>query len=109
MGIFTVIRGGKGAATRFKNNRLSALLREDHPNCLRSSVMTVSGPLLKPNWDSLVWALQTGGKTFEESHGGLSAFEWLKKDPVEEHRFSKAMQENDNLGGCHFPFAASHF
>lgn len=39
MGILTAIRPRhKGESPRFKNNRLSAVLREDHPNCLRQMV-----------------------------------------------------------------------
>lgn len=39
MGILTAIRPQqKGESPRFKNNRLSAVLREDHPNCLRQMV-----------------------------------------------------------------------
>lgn len=52
----------------------------------------------KPAWDELVWAVKTGEKPFEKTHGGLSAWEWLKKDPREEDKFSKAMQEVDSMG-----------
>lgn len=45
-----------------------------------------------------MWAVKTGEKPFEKTHGGLSAWEWLKKDPREEDKFSKAMQEVDSMG-----------
>ncbi len=39
MGVFAAIKPKEaGGAVRFKNNRLSACLREDHPNCLRHMV-----------------------------------------------------------------------
>ena len=39
MGVFAAINPNyPGDEVRFKNNRLSACLREDHPNCLRHMV-----------------------------------------------------------------------
>jgi hypothetical protein len=39
MGVFAAINPKyPGDEVRFKNNRLSACLREDHPNCLRHMV-----------------------------------------------------------------------
>ena len=57
----------------------------------------------KPAWDELLWGVKTGGLTFEHSHGGKSEFEWLRANPAEEDKFSKAMKEVDSLGG-HFQF-----
>ena len=52
----------------------------------------------KPAWDELLWGLQTGDPCFEHTHDGLSEFEWLKENPKEEDKFSKAMKEVDSLG-----------
>ncbi len=64
----------------------------------------------KPAWDELAWAVRTGGKAFEKTHDGLSEFEWLKLDPKEEDKFSKAMKQVDNMGTldpAKFPFRQS--
>ena len=52
----------------------------------------------KPAWDVLHWATSTGDLAFEHTHQGLSEFEWLKANPAEEDKFSKAMKEVDSLG-----------
>lgn len=54
----------------------------------------------KPAWDELPWAVRTGGKAFEKTHNGLSEFEWLKLDPKEEDKFSKAMKQVDSMGAA---------
>ena len=54
----------------------------------------------KPAWDQLAWGVRTGGQPFEETHGGLSQFAWLKMKPAEEQKFSKAMTEIDSMGGA---------
>ena len=54
----------------------------------------------KPAWDQLAWGVRTGGQPFEETHGGLSQFAWLKTKPAEEQKFSKAMTEIDSMGGA---------
>ncbi|EIE23146.1 hypothetical protein COCSUDRAFT_66185 [Coccomyxa subellipsoidea C-169] len=98
MGIFTAVKPlHRGGPARFKNNRLSAVLRIDHPNCLRDMVLHQTDHN-KPAWDELAWAVRTGGKAFEKTHDGLSEFEWLKLDPKEEDKFSKAMKQVDNMG-----------
>lgn len=157
MGLFSVVRPlEQGGPVRFKNNRLSAVLRADHPTCMRemvkssllasvkhcshysllasSLVSTVDCPgqstspchcherierceltfktcalqVLhqtdhnKPAWDELPWAVRTGGKAFEKTHNGLSEFEWLKLDPKEEDKFSKAMKQVDSMGAALF-------
>lgn len=47
LGVFAAAGGGRGGgggtdaqlrSVRFRNNRLSAVLREDHPNCIRDMV-----------------------------------------------------------------------
>ena len=52
----------------------------------------------KPAWDHLAWGVRTGGQPFEETHGGLGQFAWLKTKPAEEQKFSKAMTEIDSMG-----------
>ena len=52
----------------------------------------------KPAWDVLLWATRTGDLAFEYTHDGKSEFEWLKANPAEEDKFSKAMKEVDSLG-----------
>lgn len=57
----------------------------------------------KPAWDVLHWATCTGDLAFEHTHHGLSEFEWLKANPAEEDKFSKAMKEVDSLGAAYIP------
>jgi hypothetical protein len=45
-----------------------------------------------------VWAVKTGQNAFKKTHNGLSEFEWLKLNPAEEDKFSKAMKEVDSMG-----------
>ena len=52
----------------------------------------------KPAWDELLWGVRTGDPPFEYTHNGMSEFEWLKANPSEEDKFSKAMKEVDSLG-----------
>ena len=52
----------------------------------------------KPAWDELLWGVRTGNPPFEYTHNGMSEFEWLKANPSEEDKFSKAMKEVDSLG-----------
>ena len=63
----------------------------------------------KPAWDMLHWATCTGDLAFEHTHKGLSEFEWLKANPAEEDKFSKAMKEVDSLGeACTPPSCHKH-
>ncbi len=52
----------------------------------------------QPAFDELAWAVRTNGNAWKKTHEGLSQFEWLQRDPKEEHKFSKAMQQVDGLG-----------
>ena len=61
----------------------------------------------KPAWDMLHWATCTGDLAFEHTHKGLSEFEWLKANPAEEDKFSKAMKEVDSLGEAYKGFSLS--
>ncbi|BDA50265.1 3'-hydroxy-N-methyl-(S)-coclaurine 4'-O-methyltransferase [Coccomyxa sp. Obi] len=98
MGVFSAIQPkGEDVEVRFKNNRLSACLREDHPNCLRHMMLHFKEHN-QPAFDELAWAVRTGGSAWRKTHDGLSQFEWLQQDPKEEHKFSKAMQQIDGLG-----------
>ncbi|EIE23271.1 S-adenosyl-L-methionine-dependent methyltransferase [Coccomyxa subellipsoidea C-169] len=98
MGVFAAIKPKEaGGAVRFKNNRLSACLREDHPNCLRHMMLHFTEHN-QPAFDELAWAVRTNGNAWKKTHEGLSQFEWLQRDPKEEHKFSKAMQQVDGLG-----------
>ena len=61
----------------------------------------------KPAWDELLWGVRTGDPPFEHTHNGMSEFEWLRANPAEEDKFSKAMKEVDSLGEACTPLSLS--
>ena len=59
MGVFAAVPPkGDDIETRFKNNRLSACLREDHPNCLRHMVRATSSTSLLPS-SGIIYQVQS--------------------------------------------------
>ncbi|CAK0759627.1 hypothetical protein CVIRNUC_002712 [Coccomyxa viridis] len=85
--------------TFFCNNRLSACLREDHPNCQRHVILNcVGGQYLSGGWALLEWGVRTGGPIFEKAYGE-PFFEHCKSHPHLEENFSKAMTDIDHSCG----------
>ncbi|EIE20123.1 S-adenosyl-L-methionine-dependent methyltransferase [Coccomyxa subellipsoidea C-169] len=98
MGVFAAIKPKEaGGAVGCKNNRLSACLREYHPNCLREMILYFTEHS-NPAFDELAWAVRTNGHAWKKTHDGLSQFDWLQLHPKEEQLFCKAMQQVDGLG-----------
>lgn len=84
------------AATLFANNRLSAVLREDHPSSLRHMAIHQGGEMERA-WQHLAASVRTGKPCFEKAHAGKALFDWLRERPAEEDNFSKAMTEVNHL------------
>ena len=82
--------------TTFRNNRLSAVLRADHPNTVRHMAIH-QGEEMERAWGQLAWGVKTGGRMFERAHGGQPLFDYLKAKPEVEHIFSRAMAEVNGL------------
>ncbi|CAK0735288.1 hypothetical protein CVIRNUC_000556 [Coccomyxa viridis] len=54
--------------TAFRNNALSACLREDHPNSQKHLILAVVGKQhLAAGWSELEWGVCTGGRIFERA------------------------------------------
>ncbi|KAK9835321.1 hypothetical protein WJX81_001718 [Elliptochloris bilobata] len=106
IGVFAASGGcrGVGAGTeaqlrtvRFRNNRLSAVLREDHPNCIKDMVCHMMEDN-KPAWDALAWGVRSGGDIFAHTHGGQDQWAYFQASARQEHQFSRAMASVEHLG-----------
>lgn len=88
----------RAGATRFYNNRLSATLRSDHPNSVRSFVL-LQGQEMFPVWSSLVPALRSGNSAWDEAHPQQSGDLWdyLNGKPDVQKLFSESMAASDSL------------
>ena len=101
-GLFSAAATGRSAAaaspttTLFSNNRLSAVLREDHPSSLRHMAIHQGGEMERA-WQHLAYSVRTGKPCFERAHAGKALFDWLRERPAEEDNFSKAMTEVNHL------------
>ncbi|KAK9792048.1 hypothetical protein WJX73_004833 [Symbiochloris irregularis] len=100
-------KSGPEAHTLYRNNSNTAVLRADHPNCMRNLVQAVimTG---KPWLNHLTWAMQkdksvngqTGPDTpprlmAEREFGGQSLWEWQAADPARDKIFNDGMAEID--------------
>jgi O-methyltransferase domain/Dimerisation domain len=75
---------------RFSLAPLGEALRADTPGSVRSSVLTVAGPLFTKSAGELHYSIKTGKTAFEKVFG-MPLFEWLAKHPVEASMFSDTM------------------
>lgn len=50
MGVFDVEKDRRGGPVKFRNNSLSVVLREDHPNCMKYMVRATSPCRLVPSY-----------------------------------------------------------
>ncbi|KAK9822600.1 hypothetical protein WJX74_009293 [Apatococcus lobatus] len=94
-GIFAVDGLMKGSDTRFKNNRMSILLRTDHPNSVRPMLMHLGNDSDLP-WMKLAEGVKLGKLPFELAWG-KDVWQYLKEHPEREHIFSQAMAVQDKV------------
>jgi hypothetical protein len=90
------------AQRRFRNNRLSAYLRQDHPQSVRAMVLMHNSPEISRPWfDSLEPAIRTGEIPFALSHGE-EFFSYMDSHPDFDALFTKAMEAVDGLIGTDY-------
>jgi O-methyltransferase domain/Dimerisation domain len=75
---------------RFSLAPLGEALRAGTAGSVRSSVLTVAGPLFTKSASELHYSIKTGKTAFEKVFG-TPLFEWLAKHPVEASMFSDTM------------------
>jgi len=85
MGLFR-----EDAGHRFSLAPLGEALRAGTPGSVRSSVLTLAGPLFTKPASELHYSIKTGKTAFEKVFG-MPLFEWLAEHPVEASRFSETM------------------
>ncbi len=85
LGLFT-----EDVGHRFSLTPLGEVLRADTPGSVRSSVLTLAGPLFTKPASELHYSIKTGKTSFERVFG-MPLFEWLAKHPVEASMFSETM------------------
>ena len=78
------------AEDRYRQNRLSSVLREGAQGSLRELVMFVSSPYHLNAWDNFVDNVATGKNAFHAAHG-RGMFDYLKEHPVDAAHFAGAM------------------
>ncbi len=95
----------------FRNNRLSAPLRQDDPQCIRAMIlMHNSEQMTRPWFEELESAVRSGEVAFQRSYG-LELFDYMDQHPDFDDLFSRAMDSVEALAGDVFAqdFNWSHF
>jgi O-methyltransferase len=80
----------QGDDDRFTLTELGATLREGAPGSVRSTVLTMGGPLMTRSFDEFEYSLATG-KPAAEKVFGKNIFDYLAEHPDEAARFSESM------------------
>jgi len=97
MGVFT-----ESAPGRFRNNALSACLREDNPQCVRAMILMHNSPEMSRPWmETLEEGIRTGQTPFALQHGD-ELFDYMDKHPDFDLLFSNAMDSVEALAGDSF-------
>jgi hypothetical protein len=86
----------------FRNNDLSAHLREDHPGNVRAMIlMHNSEEMSRPWYEQLEKAVQSGDTPFRLAHG-QELFDYMDSHPDFDALFSRAMDTVETLTGDSF-------
>lgn len=86
----------------FRNNTLSAVLRDDHPQSVRPMVlMHNSEAMSRPWFEQLENGVRRGQPPFELSHGA-ELYDWMAAQPDFEAQFARAMDCVEALTGDSF-------
>ncbi|MGB4249023.1 MAG: methyltransferase [Pseudohongiellaceae bacterium] len=97
MGIFEETAPGV-----FRNNRLSAPLRQDSPECVRAMILMHNSPQMSRPWfEELEGAVRSGEVAFQRSHG-QELFDYMDHHPEFDDLFSRAMDSVEALAGDAF-------
>ncbi len=90
------------AARRFRNNRLSACLRSDHPQSVRAMILMHNSPAMSRPWfESLTPAIRTGEIPFVLTHGA-ELFSYMDGHPEFDTLFTEAMAAVESLTGTDY-------
>lgn len=86
----------------FRNSRLSAHLRRDHPQGVREMVLLHNSPQMVRPWvDGLEAAIRSGEVPFVQSHGE-ELFDYLDSQPEFDALFSSAMDTVEAITGSDY-------
>ena len=97
MGIFE-----ESSPRRFRNNRLSAFLREDNPRSVRAMIlMHNSEEMSRPWYEQFEGGVKSGGVPFRLAHGE-ELFAYMDTHPGFDAVFSRAMDSVEALTGDSF-------
>ncbi|AMK78798.1 MULTISPECIES: methyltransferase [Methylomonas] len=90
------------ADRRFKNNKLSSCLRQDHPNSVRAMVLMHNSPEMSRPWfEQLEQGVRGGGVPFESAHG-QAFYSYMDGIPEFDALFAQAMDSVEALAGDSF-------
>ncbi len=97
MGVFEEV-----SPRRFRNNKLSAHLRQDHPHSVRAMVMMHNSPEMSRPWfEQLEQGVRSGGVPFELAHG-QAFYSYMDGNPEFDALFAQAMDSVEALAGDSF-------
>lgn len=86
----------------FANNKVSAYLRRDHPNCLRDLILMHNSEVMSRPWyEHLEQGIRENTVPFELSHG-QAFYDYMDSHPDFDALFARAMDSVEALTGEHF-------
>lgn len=92
----------EAGARSYRNNKVSAHLRRDHPQCVRAMIlMHNSETMSRPWYEQLEAGVREGARPFELTHGE-ALFDHLDHQPEFDRLFSEAMDSVEALTGDAF-------
>lgn len=95
-GVLTAQKGHESEAITFRNNALSAVLRQDHPNTVTHTIKGQMPSLYLP-FGQIAEGLRQNRVPFHVAHG-QEFWQYLNERPDEEEEFSMAMASQDKMG-----------
>lgn len=95
-GVFSAHQSSPESKVVFRNNGLSAVLRQDHPNTVTHTIKGGMDSLYLP-WGKIAEGLQQNKLPFELAHG-MNLWDFLAQHPQMENQFSLAMASQDKMG-----------
>lgn len=100
MGIFSEDEGH-----RFSLTPLAEPLRSDVPGSVRTSILSITGPLFVIPWSKILYSVKTGKPSFDE-HFGAPFFDHLPTEPEEAAWFSDMLA---GMNGADAPAVAAAY
>lgn len=92
----------EAGARRYRNNKVSAHLRCDHPQCVRAMILMHNSEIMSRPWyEQLEAGVREGTPPFELTHGE-TLFDHLDHQPEFDRLFSEAMDSVETLSSDAF-------